>query len=389
MVRFHGFSRYELDATQSAPIFLSLEQHQPLFRVGFPSYLLLLAFCPVLAQSRVIGRVSPCDLNEVGDRGCVGLDQLRLSFKECPIAVAPKVASFDPFAAFVWVSAFRPYPQHLPLGMPDFSKGVLGCTVSVVVCPPSYNRVEFPYHLDCRGLLVCVQVGAYRPGMFQDFLLLGDGQQCTPLPESPDVKPQEVKPFCSVYYSGLGFTEYQPLFLEKLFQSWSGVGFQYFPCRGRCHKVIGIANNGYTFIDASAFGWGFGSSIGIFCVEQPFHPIQCHICQQWRNDPSLWCPCVCGREEADFDHSCFQPVTQRGSEYWQFGQQGAVVNVVKAAANIRIKYPLATILAVCSCVDGFDILHAALDETFICFCRATGNNETFDASPMTCTALKD
>src|SRR5262245_40222587 len=36
-----------------------------------------------------------------------------------------------------------------------------------------------------------------------------------------------------------------------------------------------------------------------------------------------------------------------------------------------------------------DILHAALDETFLCVCRATGNTETFDSSPMTRTALKD
>jgi transposase-like protein len=41
--------------------------------------------------------------------------------------------------------------------------------------------------------------------------------------------------------------------------------------------------------------------------------------------------------------------------------------------------------------DGFKeyILHAALDETFLCVCRATGNTETFDPSPMTRTALKD
>ena len=35
------------------------------------------------------------------------------------------------------------------------------------------------------------------------------------------------------------------------------------------------------------------------------------------------------------------------------------------------------------------ILYAALDETFLCLCRATGNKETFASSPMTCTALKD
>ena len=35
------------------------------------------------------------------------------------------------------------------------------------------------------------------------------------------------------------------------------------------------------------------------------------------------------------------------------------------------------------------ILHAALDETFLLVCRATGNKQTFDASPMTGTSLKD
>jgi hypothetical protein len=42
----------------------------------------------------------------------------------------------------------------------------------------------------------------------------------------------------------------------------------------------------------------------------------------------------------------------------------------------------------CGIVDE-DILHAAIDETFLCVRRATGNKEMFDASPMTCTAVKD
>ena len=37
----------------------------------------------------------------------------------------------------------------------------------------------------------------------------------------------------------------------------------------------------------------------------------------------------------------------------------------------------------------YAILHAAIDETFLCARRAIGNKETFDSSPMTCTALKD
>ena len=77
------------------------------------------------------------------------------------------------------------------------------------------------------------------------------------------------------------FTESQAACLKELFYSWSGIGFQYFPCRGRCHKVIGIAHDGYPFVVPFATGWGFGASIGIFGVEQPFHPIQCHICQHW------------------------------------------------------------------------------------------------------------
>jgi hypothetical protein len=46
-------------------------------------------------------------------------------------------------------------------------------------------------------------------------------------------------------------------------------------------------------------------------------------------DSSLWRAGVRGREDAQFDHSCLQPSAQCGGEYGQFGQQGAMVNVVK------------------------------------------------------------
>src|SRR5262245_40810217 len=169
MVRFHVFSWYELDATQSAPIFLSLEQHQPLFRVGFPSYLLLLALYPVFLERWVIGRVPPSDFREAGNRGFVGLRQFRPSIRmECPVAVISAVACLHPSTAFIWVSAFCPYPEHLPLGMSDFVKDILGCTVSVVVRPSPYDWIERLYYLHCTGLLMCIQVGTYGPNMFQD-----------------------------------------------------------------------------------------------------------------------------------------------------------------------------------------------------------------------------
>src|SRR5262249_780341 len=56
-------------------------------------------------------------------------------------------------------------------------------------------------------------------------------------------------------------------------------------------------------------------------------------------DPTLWCSCVCWREEAHFDYSCFQPVAQRGGEYWQLGQQWFVVNIVKGLDTLL---PLST-----------------------------------------------
>jgi len=78
MIRFYVFSWYKRDGTQSASVPLSLMQHQPLFREGFPSHLLLLSLYPVLASSRIIGRTSSYDLGEAGDWGCVGFDQFCL-----------------------------------------------------------------------------------------------------------------------------------------------------------------------------------------------------------------------------------------------------------------------------------------------------------------------
>src|SRR5262249_52929984 len=149
-------------------------------------------------------------------------------------------------------------------------------------------------------------------------------------------------------------TECQSSLLEECLNSRPGMGFQCFPAWGRYYKVISVANNRYAFIDAPAFGWWSWPSIGVFRVEQPFHPIQWHVWQQWGDDSSLRCACVCGREEADFDDSCFQPVAHRGGEYGQLGQQWSVVNVVKASADVRIEHPWTTILTVHSRIDGFD-----------------------------------
>src|SRR5262249_29616311 len=54
---------------------------------------------------------------------------------------------------------------------------------------------------------------------------------------------------------------------------------------------------------------------------------------------SLWRSRVCRRKVAKFDHSCFQPSVQCGGEYGQFGQQRAMVKVVKRSDTL---IPLST-----------------------------------------------
>src|SRR6266446_7347514 len=125
-IRCYVFSGYKRDGTQGASLSWSLVQHQPLFLVGFPSHLSLLALHPVLAQRRILGRVSSCDLCVAGDWGCIGLHQFCFVFLECPIAIVSEIASFHPFTSLVRVSAFCPVPEHLPLGMSYFLEDVLG-----------------------------------------------------------------------------------------------------------------------------------------------------------------------------------------------------------------------------------------------------------------------
>jgi hypothetical protein len=160
MIRFYAFSCYARDAAQSASVSLLLVQYQPLFRVGFPSHLLLRSLCPVLAQGWVVGRPSSFDLGEAGHRGCVGLDQLCLPFPACPGAVAPALACLHPLTAFVRVSAFRPGPEHLPLRVAGFLEDVFGCAVPGVMRPSPYDGVTFLHDVPCRGLRVCVQGGS-------------------------------------------------------------------------------------------------------------------------------------------------------------------------------------------------------------------------------------
>src|SRR5262249_18441346 len=95
----------------------------------------------------------PFDLGMVPD-GCGGgqaqpiLDGLAIfvfsSAEEAPVLVSesPEVAIFHPSLALPWMSPSCPSPQCFEDGGVDMDKGLLGRCMSVIVCPPSYFRVE-------------------------------------------------------------------------------------------------------------------------------------------------------------------------------------------------------------------------------------------------------
>src|ERR1700694_2049034 len=54
-----------------------------------------------------------------------------------------------------------------------------------------------------------------------------------------------------------------------------------------------------------------------------------------------------------------EPLAQSGSENGQFGQEWFMVNVIKAAANIRVEHPCTTVLLAQRHMDGLNRIHRA------------------------------
>jgi hypothetical protein len=312
---------------------------QPLLRAGCPAHLLLLALRPVWAPRWVIGGMAPGALRDAGERGGSGLHQCRLACPTCPRTVVPNLAGFHPFSALVRVAAFRPPPAPRPVGMSHLLQDVCGGTVPVILRPAPYDRVKFLDSMPCRGVLMGVQGGAECPHGFENFFLRWDGQPLTLFPACPDVKPQEVHPFCDVHDPGFGFLECQATCVEQLCHPWSRIGCQYFPGRGRAHTVIGGAYDRYAFVASLAGGRGFGWSIWPCGLPQPFHAIPCPLGQEWGKDAALGRAGVRGRDAAACDDSGVPPAAPRGGADRPFGQHGARVNVVKRP---NILLPLST-----------------------------------------------
>ena len=320
---------------------------------------MLLALCPVLAQGWVIGSTAAFDLGEAGQRGGVGLDPLCLPCPACPGAVAPAIACFPPWTALGRVSAFRPGPEPLPRGVSGCLADVLGCTVPVGRRPSPYDGVECLHAVPCRGVLVGVHVGSECPQGCANFCLLWDGQPCALFPALPEVKPQEVHPFLAGHDPGCGCTAGQSSFLKTLRSPWSGIGCQSFPGWGRDHQVIRLAQDRYASLASLATGWGFGASIGVCCVEPPFHPLQGPMRQQWGTHSALWRPRVWRREAARCAHACLQPWAPRGGADRPCGQPWTMVSLVTAAAALRVESPWTALLPIGRRRHGLQRLHRA------------------------------
>ena len=141
---------------------------QAFFKIEFPCWIVGVAF--------------PFDLGMVPD-GCGGgqaqpiLDGLAIfvfsSAEEAPVLVAesPEVAIFHPSLALPWMSPSCPSPQRFEDGGVDMDKGFLGRCMSVIVCPPSYFRVERRYQPVCCGFFIVLNdLSDVRKKRFHVFL---------------------------------------------------------------------------------------------------------------------------------------------------------------------------------------------------------------------------
>src|ERR671925_87813 len=109
--------------------------------------------CTICATQRLVHDVVVVPARYLGD----GLAIFVFSAaEEAPVLVAesPEVAIFHPSLALPWMSPSCPSPQRFEDGGVDMDKGFLGRCMSVIVCPPSYFRVERRYQPVCCGFFI-------------------------------------------------------------------------------------------------------------------------------------------------------------------------------------------------------------------------------------------
>ncbi|SOZ01365.1 hypothetical protein CBM2595_A30236 [Cupriavidus taiwanensis] len=72
----------------------------------------------------------------------------------------------------------------------------------------------------------------------------------------------------------------------------------------------------------------------------PFQPIQRHVSQSRGDDAPLWCSGFGRLKLALKYHASFQPLLKDCTVHWDIAHQPGMIDMVKAALNIRFQNPL-------------------------------------------------
>src|SRR5688572_12968466 len=111
------------------------------------------------------------------------------------------------------MSTFSPSPQRMPHHMVQLSEGPFGGAVPVVVAPAPHFWVEVVDDLDCRALLMLMQIGGDGAVMSEHLGLLRLRPQGPWKP--PDLESEEVEPLCAMHDVCFGFTQVESSFSKK------------------------------------------------------------------------------------------------------------------------------------------------------------------------------
>jgi len=226
------------DAAWSAVVILCPQNLEFQSRVCLPPHSPFCELHPVVSERRIVRTVSSAHLDVACDRRVRRIEQGRRWCPEHPITVSNflEVALFYPRARLLGVEAFGPLSQHLPVAMSYIAKRGFGGTVTIVVCPTSYDGIEQsndPFRL---RLFVGAEYRFDVPQMLLYFLFLWCGQQGAVV--SSDGEAQKVEPFIAMDDACLGLVQRQAPFGHEGVQSRLDVFQQHFTRRGCCDKII-------------------------------------------------------------------------------------------------------------------------------------------------------
>ena len=291
MMQVNGGIGTKHDAALSAVVVLCLQHLESQSRVCSSSNCPLCTLLPVVTERRIVRTVSSTHLDVARDRRVRRIEQGRRWRPEYPISVSDsfEVALFHPRARLLWVAAFGPLPQHLPVAMSDISKSIFGCAVPIVVCPTSDDGIEQSNCLLRLGLFVGVEHRFDVPQMLLHLFFLRCCQQDAVV--SSDGKAQKIEAFIIAMNDAcLDLVHRQATFGHEGIQSRLDIFQQHFARWSRRDKIVGVSDQADASVLPFSPGWRDEPTGSCFTTEQPFHSIQSDVCQQGLITPPCGTP---------------------------------------------------------------------------------------------------